>query len=207
MVLILLGFSRICLAQGEDNPFKVVLLKAKKGAVMVFAGKKHSLTLDIQGDAVKPAGQPNFVLVNEKIVQVSCIPIPGGKDASKCTIDQQQEILNGYVNYEMDYFKKELKLATGDLKKEWLVLQGRQYLLWYFDVPKQKVKGSGEVAKQTNFQVYMSAIWFDQILDINNPVLDGKDLSKAKALLIPIARTLKSYEGELDIEAFSKKLE
>lgn len=173
---------------------------------MVFAGKKHSFTLDIKGDSIKPSDQPNWVLINNSIVQATCVPLPGGKDASKCPLAQQREILNGYVDYEMAYFHEELKLVTKDVKKEWPVIGGRQFLLWYFDVPKQEVPGAEKVKRQTIRQVYLSEVWFDQVLDLNNALINNSDLEKAKAILYPIARSLKSSDGELDIAAYAKTL-
>jgi hypothetical protein len=202
-ILLLLFFSGF----SQTNEFKVALLKEKKGAVMVFAGKRHSFTLDIKGDSIKATDQPNYVSVDEMILQVACVPVPGGIDASKLPLEQQREALNGYVDYEMDYFRKELNLDIKDLKKEWLVIQGRQFLLWYFDMPKPTKKTTGDLTQKTARQVYLSGIWFDQVLDLNDALLDSRDLEKAKALLYPIARSLKSHEGELDIEAFAKTLE
>jgi hypothetical protein len=209
LLFITVTFATAAHPQGSDadSAFKIVLLKAKKGAVMVYSGKKRSFTIAIESDSISTTDSPNWLMIDNQIVQVNCIPIPNGADASKFTPEQQQQMLNGYVQYEMNYFQKELKLSITDLKKEWLTFGDRLFLLWYFDVPKQKVKGVEQPAKQTMRQVYLTTLWFDQVLDLYNALIDDTDLEKAKKMLYPLAKSIKSYKGELDIEAYAKTLE
>jgi len=114
--------------------------------------------------------------------------------------------LNSYVDYEMEYVTKELKLVTTNLKREWIDIHGRKFLLWEYEVPKQKVKGGEDVSDQAKAQLYVSTIWYDQVLDISSPVLQDMKEGDARTFVFAIAATLTSYEGELDMDGFYKKL-
>jgi hypothetical protein len=182
--------------------FKVTLhtWTDKKMGMLVFSGEKHSFTVVVRGDSVKSGGdgQTNFVVADNAIVQVSCVPMPDGVDASGYSVEQQKTVLNLYVNYEMDYFNKELKLTTPNPQRSWVVIKDRTYLIWQFDAPRKKETDEDETEKRVKHQIYFSTVWYDQVLDLNCPVMEDGSKEKSTALLYMVAQSLKSYEGKLE---------
>jgi hypothetical protein len=183
------GYSQ---SGGEDAPYHVSFSASKNGGTMRFSGPKNSLAIDIVGDTIQTTDQPNYLVVDNLIVQASMVPLPGGVDGSQQTVARQKEILSGYVGYEMDYFQKELKLATSGLKREWLTIGERTFLMWTFhlDPPKGgKTSGSGNTIIG---QIYLSVLWHDQVLDLNSALTDEKDAKRAKDLLQRMGGSIRS---------------
>jgi len=156
----------------------------------IFKGVGHSFFVVVEADSVKTEQYPNYISVKNQIVQCSAVPLPETNlDLAKLTLAQQKEGLSGYVDYEIDYFKNELHLQVQNLKKEWITINGKTWLLWCFDVPEQQATKKAAIpAKQ---QIYVSTICFNQVLDLNTPVLKGDSFTNAKALLKKLMATLK----------------
>jgi hypothetical protein len=57
-----------------------------------------------------------------------------------------------------------------------------------------------------NRQIYVSTLFFDQVMDLNAPVFHAGDAEKAKAILLRLAGTMKTYNKHLDLVAMEKKL-
>jgi len=179
----------------EVGDFKVTLLTKDKWVMLSFTGKSHSFTVEVTGNTIKPTTdeQPNYLLVDNALLLVSCVPMPDGTDASGYSADQQKTVLSSYADYEMNYFNNELHLVTRNLQKEWMVLEGRTFLLWQFDVPKQAVAGVDQGGKQAVHQLYLSTVWYDQVLDLNCPLMNDSEQTVAQKLLYKTAKSFKSY--------------
>ncbi|HEY4109330.1 hypothetical protein [Puia sp.] len=208
LVLVLSGFlANVCFSQNEA--FHIELLPAKKGAVLAFSGKKHSFTVHIASDSIKTTDVPTYFTIDNQILQISCVAVPNGADLGNYNKDQQKTTLDSYADYELEYFQKELKISIKNLKREWVIIQNRLYLIWQYDVPAQKIgklKGE-ELKQQITHQIFLSAIMHDQILDLNTPMFNANDPVKARKLLDDIAGSLKIFDKELDIPALAKTLE
>ena len=55
-------------------------------------------------------------------------------------------------------------------------------------------------------QVYLSTLFFDQVLDLNIPIFSLNDFARAKDLLVRLANSLKVYNKHLDLALLSKQL-
>jgi hypothetical protein len=179
----------------EVGDFKVTLLTKDKWGMLSFTGKSHSFTVELTGNTITQTtdAQPNYLLVDNALLLVSCVPMPDGADASGYSADQQKTVLSAYADYEMNYFKDELHLVTRNLQKEWLVLQGRTFLLWQFDVPQQAVASVNQGGRQAVHQLYLSTVWYDQVLDMNCPLMNDSEQTAAQTLLYKTAKSFKSY--------------
>lgn len=191
-----------CYSQTEA--FHIQLLQAKKGGLLAFSGKKHSFTLNIARDSIRTTDAPNYFTVDNQIFQVSCVPVPNDADLSSYNKDQQKTTLDSYADYELEYFQKELKMTVKNLKKEWVVINDRLFLLWQYDVtPKIAPK---DLTEQVTHQIFMSAIFHDQILDLNTALIRTNSTQSARQLLYDVAGSLKTYEKQLDISMLTKEL-
>jgi len=114
------------LAYSQDNykaeSFKAALLQTKTGAMVAYNGEKHSFTIDIIGDTIKPTEHPNFVIVDNRILQSSIIPFQTKLDFKNMNEDSQKKNLLGYMKYELDYDKEQLNSKDLNEKYEFVTL-------------------------------------------------------------------------------------
>jgi hypothetical protein len=173
------------------------LLTGKKKSLIAYAGEGHSFTLEVTSSA-KLSDIPGFITVNKQILQATLVPIDKSISLNNLTPAREQDILTGYMNFELAYYKKKLHQDYSNLTTQWITLQNRIFLVWYFDIPQNQ--------KLISHQIYVSTIFYDRIMDLNAPVFQPGDAGKAKALLLRLAGTIKTYESNLDLKALQKKL-
>jgi hypothetical protein len=173
------------------------LLTGRKKSLIAYAGQGHSFTLEIAPTA-KPSDVPGFITINKQIFQSTLVPVDKSIDISSLTPAREQDILTGYMNFELSYYKKKLHQNYSNLSTQWITLQNRIFLVWFFDIPQDQ--------KLISRQIYVSTIFYDRILDLNAPVFHPEDAGKAKALLLRLAGTIKTYDTHLDLKALQKKL-
>jgi hypothetical protein len=173
------------------------LLSGKKKSLIAYSGQGHSFTLEVAPTA-KLSDVPGFITVNKQILQSTLVPIDKSIDLNNLTPAREQDILTSYMNFELSYYKKKLHQNYSNLTTQWITLQNRIFLLWYFDIPQNQ--------KLISHQIYVSTIFFDQIMDLNAPVFQPNDVGKAKALLLRLAGTIKTYDTHLDLTALQKKI-
>src|ERR1700760_277706 len=160
------------------------LLSGKKHSLIAYAGPKHSFTMDVPtGRPVKPSDVPGFITIDKQILQSTLVPIDRSINISALTPDKEKTVLLKYMNYELDYYRKKLKQKYNNLQTEWVTLQGRTFLLWYFDMPQNY--------KLVSKQIYVSTLFYDQVMDLNAPVFKTDDWGKARTLLLKLAGTLR----------------
>lgn len=183
---------------GPDGEEHAGLLTGKHHSLIAYAGKDHSFTLEIGAYTAKPSDIPGFLTIDKQIVQSTLVPVSESTGLHALTQEKEKELLLKYMNYELEFYKKKLKQHYNHLESEWLTLNGRLFLLWYFDMP--------ENYKLVSRQVYASTLFYNQVMDLNAPVFKSDDWGKARALLVKLAGTMKTYDHRLDLETLRKKL-
>jgi hypothetical protein len=174
------------------------LLLGKKRSLIAYAGQDHSFTLEVKAHTVKLSDVPGFVTIDQQIVQSTLVPVDPSFDLTHNSPAREQEILTRYMNFELAYYKKKLHQSYSNLQTDWVTLQNKIFLVWYFDMPKNN--------KLISRQIYVSTLFFDQVMDLNAPVFHAGDSEKAKAILLRLAGTMKTYDKHLDLVALGKKL-
>ena len=182
-----------------DEDVHARLLSGKKKSLIAYAGEYHSFTMEAAGREVKPSDIPGFITIDKQIIQSTLIPVDKSIDLSRPDPSREKDILTKYMNYELGYYKKKLRQDYSHLQTEWVTLQGRLFLVWYFDMPKNY--------KLVSRQVYFSTLFFDQVMDLNAPIFKAGDFARAKALLARLASSMKTYDRKLDLVAMQKKLD
>lgn len=207
LLLFLLANSFLAFGQEDINneSFESKFVAQNGGGKVVFNGKSHAFSIDIVGKNVKlqgVAGTDNnqcFIDCDGEVIQTSWVPIPqpmpSAMHLSKLTKEQETEILSGYADYELDYFKSELKLKITDLKKEWLTINSKLYMVWYFDVKPLKTEHND--ADNIVRQIYFSTVCFNQVVDLNMPIEKIEHTKAGIELLKKVAATLKFYNNRL----------
>ena len=198
LTLFLLAASLSCFPQTRPaDDTHASLLSGKKRSLIAYAGAAHSFTLETSVTA-KPSDVPGFITIDRQILQATLVPIGKNIDLRHSSPAREQDLLTRYMNFELSYYKKKLHEDYTNLQTEWVTLQNHIFLIWSFDVPQND--------KLISRQVYVSTIFFDRIMDLNAPVFQSDDPEKAKALLLHLAGTLKTYDAHLDLKAMQKKL-
>jgi hypothetical protein len=210
LTLLLFILSAYSLAHAQQNinneSFTYKFSPGGSGADIFYLGKGHSFSLHLSGKLIKeqsPAGKANnqwLFVVDKNIIQTSLVPlpqpIPAKMHLGKLTKDETQEMLNGYVGYEMDYFDKELKLNPHNLYEKWDTVNSKLFLVWIFEFKAPNT----DTLKDITRQAYFSTVCFNQVLDINMPLTRNDDLGKTLDLLEKLAFTLKTYDRRLEIK-------
>ena len=181
---------------GED--VHATLLQGKHRSVLAYAGPTHSFTLDVPYKTTKLSDVPGFITIDKQIVQATLIPADKSSDRKLSGPSPEKETLLKYMNYELSYYKKKLKQNYTHLETEWITLQGRTFLVWYFNMP--------ENYKLVSRQVYVSTLFDDQVVDLNAPVFKADDWGKARTILVHLAGTMKTFDKHLDLQGLQKKL-
>ncbi|WP_210462223.1 MULTISPECIES: hypothetical protein [Rufibacter] len=184
-------------SRGATEKFKANLLPSKTGALLTYNGQEHAFTITMDADSVRPSDTPGIVYVNGMIVQAGLVPVPAGLYKDSLTDKRQFEILQAYVAYEMEYFKKDLNINHRDLEVYQGLFGGKPFVVWTFSMPK-----NDNIRKQ----IYISGICFNQTLSLNIPVRSEKDFEKSLELLTQMAKTVKEYDRPLDLNQLYKEL-
>jgi|SRR5450631_644180 len=196
LIISVLTASLMAIGQTDNHTeeFDFSYLPIKNGGRFLYNGTAHSFTLDIVSDSINTTDFPNYIKVNDRIFQTSIVPLPATKlNLNHLTNAQQKEALEAYMNYELEYFKNDLKLGYKNLRKEWMTINAKLWLIWIFDV--SRLKKDADLAEQVTGQAYASTICFNQILDLNMPLFQGDPYEKTKKLVIKLMGTLKTYNN------------
>jgi hypothetical protein len=192
--LSLISFSTLAQSDLYDEEFTLTYSATKTGGKFLYNGKQHSFTIDVTSDKIKPTEYPNYITVGGQIIQAAIIAVPPSNiDLKNISRAQQNVILEGYVQYELDYFKKELNMNYQNFKKEVVFIDARPWLVWTFDVPEMNI----EAAKKVKSQIYASTVCFNQVLTLNSPIMTGDDGAEAKKLLMKIMSSLKLHDKRM----------
>jgi hypothetical protein len=174
------------------------LLQGKRRSLIAYSGGGHAFTMEISGRSAKPSDLPGFITIDKQIVQSTLVPASQNIDLNYLTLNREKDILTKYMNYELAYYKKRLKQDYSNLQTEWLTLHGHIFLLWYFDMPKDY--------KLVSRQVYLSTLFYDQIMDLNAPLFSIDDYNRARELVVKLATSLKTYDKNLDLAVLARQL-
>ena len=197
--LVLLTIPFIVFSQkSEPEDVHARLIQGKHSSVIAFAGKDHSFTLDVPFKTTKPSDVPGFITIDKQIIQSTLVPADKAMNHSSTEAAKQKELLLKYMNYELAYYKKKLKQNYSNLQTEWITLKGRLFLVWYFNMP--------ENYKLVSRQVYVSTLFYDQVMDLNAPVFKTDDWGRARNILVKLAGTMKTFDKHLDLVALESKL-
>lgn len=184
-----LVFNFPCISQLPINQerFDLMFQESAHGYKWVYNGITHLFSIEINEEDVKQVKYPNDISINKQVIHTAATPIRDtSANLSKLSIARQKAMLTAYV------FKKAGKLAAQQLKKEWVTVNSKLWLLGsYYPVTKNPVRTK-------NKQLIVSTICFNQVLELNTTVTNEENLKKAKILLNQLMATLKLSNTPID---------
>lgn len=166
----------------------------KRFVELLYCGNKSHFTVRIDGKKIEEVelegetditNNKHFIAVDNTIIQSTIIPIPN--HLKKFTSTDEAKVLDGYLAYELEYIKNELRANISDALMMPGNLQSRKYILWKYKLTDNIKINDGETAKG---QIYLSSVCFDQILTVGIPILDLSMENKYKRKLVNIARRI-----------------
>jgi hypothetical protein len=174
-------------AQYKAEDFRVALLEAEYGAMIVFNGQINSFSLKVEDKAVRRTNKPNFMSADSLLFQSIVIPFQEQRDFAGLTADEKKDLLLNYRLFEKEYVEEELHIKLKETV-EFIDINNQPFLYWSFKMPQEDTSVSQ--------QAYLITICFDQIVVLNGPVPKGKTAAPLKALFLKIAQTLDLNPGK-----------
>jgi len=185
----ILVFNFPCISQLPINQerFDLMFQESAKGHKWVYNGITHLFSIEINEKDIKQVKYPNDISINKQLIHTAATPIRDtSQNLSKLSISRQKAMLTAYVT------KKAGKLAAQQLKKEWVTVNSKLWLLGsYYPVTKNPVRTK-------NKKLMVSTICFNQVLELNTTVANEKNLNKAKILLNQLMATLNLSNTPID---------
>jgi hypothetical protein len=186
--------------QYKAEEFEAALLQAKYGALLVYNGQINSFSLRFEAKSIEPTNNPNFLIVDNILMQSSITPFTQELDFKNLDNETQKKYLTAWRAYEKKWVEEQLKFKLTE-KEEFIDISNRPFLYWTYDMSKDKNKDS------VDKQVYVVTICFDQLLILSGPVEKGKKEETIKEKLLTIAKTLTLYRNQTqDIEKLYHEL-
>lgn len=192
VLLVLPGFL-------NAQSFTKVLLKTKTGALIVYNSSTRGFSIQVRADSIRSLEQSDFMELDGVLFQTALVPIPLDQVFDTLTLVQQRAVLKGYLASELKYFDGELHMTVHQLQTSYVMLGGHLFLRWSFNVAPG--------AHQARGQVYYSTVVFDQVLDLNTPLLRHSDtFATCNALLARVARSLRLSQAPIDLDRVYEEL-
>lgn len=167
----------------NDEPQLSFVQKEKSGDFNI-TWNNHRAGFTIEAKEIKEMEHKGFLKVDGQVVQFVSIKIPSNMDLTNLTPEKMKPILEGYVQYEMQYFKGELKLDISELASDFTTINDKFFIKWKF-----KVK-SKERDANVHHQVYYTTICWDRVVSLNSPITDKDNLKQVEKRLEAIAKTI-----------------
>jgi hypothetical protein len=117
-----------------------------------------------------------FIEIDGQIIQLNILEVDGvTKKMMRKDTAFERTILTKHSEYEMNYFRKDLGLKIINPENQWVNVNGRGWLIWYFKLGNVPKKGQN----QFELQLYATTLVGDKIIFINAPMLKNTDFGES----------------------------
>lgn len=188
VVVLFLFFGQELFAQTSAENFRSIFFKKRNGGQIVFSGNSHSLTIDIDSTEIRSTDRPGSIIVGNKMLQYELVA-----DTMLYKSTDPKDHLTTFLKARLSYAKHQLKQHYTNSGHDWLVINNKTWLVWYYNLPGEY----GSLIRQIN----LSTACFSHILNLT--VFSNVD---DKAMLTQIAQTLKQNDFKIDFDARFKEL-
>jgi hypothetical protein len=188
-LLTLFSFLFICSVNAQTAfsgvDFSLKLSSSDKGTIINYKDSSLSMKFQLTQRAVQV--KDNFLTVDSQLIQITTLAVDGfQKNLNTLNDSEQKEFLSNYSDYELDYFKNELKLEIINPNNQWVAAGSRKWFIWYFRVGNLDVK----LTKKVQIQLFASTIVGGKVLTINAPTMVDGDFRKAGLIVNQIMESL-----------------
>lgn len=176
--------------------YEQALIESETGAYFIFTNDSNSFVIHLDTASVETLGDGSKFLVlvdNKWTLQLFTIGYQNPNNKDITDLDVQKSFLLQYMNYELNYFKDEVKMNIENQKAGWGPVGNKHFLLWHFETPEYPT-----IQKQ----IYLSTICFDNFLNINIPLTNDQTFDDGVNFLERVAENMILHNHPTDIEEF-----
>lgn len=198
--LLLLALPSVCAAQTDDG---IAAIKAPDGYVLVWNQPGSHFTLTIKGKDVQTESR-EYVLfkVDQMFFQVQAVAIRKFMKETAKGKAEETAILMAHRDWESDYLQNTLKKKFTVQTVVKKLRDGRDALLWRYDMPELPP----EMHSTAKAQVYLSVVCGNHVILLNSAVEGLKTEAMAQALLLDTIATLQTSVTPIDVQEVRKTI-
>lgn len=177
------GISQITFSNIDS---KLKYNTSSTGTDLFCNGSAFSFKFKLTSNSIRILNN-NLISVDSQVIQIALLKVDSLKNGfNNLTIQQEQQLLTDYSNYELNYFAQDLKVEIINPNSQWVNTKSRKWLVWYFRVGSVPTT----VENKTAIQLFASTIIGNKILDINAPISTDGDFTKASLIVNELMETL-----------------
>lgn len=172
---ILLSFQFYAQIVFKDPSYDVSI--ASNGKVIELSAEKINVRFPSKRQPkIINQGTNKFLEIDGQIIQMNILEVDGiTKKMMRKDTAFERTILTKHSEYEMNYFRKDLGLKIINPENQWVIVNGRGWLIWYFKLGNVPKKGQN----QFELQLYATTLVGDKIIFINAPMLKNTDFGES----------------------------
>ena len=172
---ILLSFQFYAQIVFKDPSYDVSILS--NGKVIELSAEKINVRFPSKRQPkIINQGTNKFLEIDGQIIQLNILEVDGiTKKMMRTDTAFERTILTKHSEYEMNYFRKDLGLKIINPENQWVIVNGRGWLIWYFKLGNVPKKGQN----QFELQLYATTLVGDKIIFINAPMLKNTDFGES----------------------------
>ncbi|MEO7210183.1 MAG: hypothetical protein ABIY35_04490, partial [Chitinophagaceae bacterium] len=182
----LVFFNCVCGQINYSNlDFTLKTIPQKNGIDIFGIASSLSVKFTLGEQSIKLQG--NIILVDSQPIQIIPIAISDlKKSLLNLDIDEQQQLLNDYSKYEIDYFSNKLGIEVLNKQSQWVDTKSRYWFIWYFQVGNVSAK----VDKKAVIQLFATTVIDDKILVLNAPIMQNSNFVKMALIVNQMMESL-----------------
>lgn len=172
---ILLSFQFYAQIVFKDPSYDVSILS--NGKVIELSAEKINVRFQSKRQPKLIKQESNkFIEIDGQIIQLNILEVDGiTKKMMRTDTAFERTILTKHSEYEMNYFRKDLGLKIINPENQWVIVNGRGWLIWYFKLGNVPKKGQN----QFELQLYATTLVGDKIIFINAPMSKNTDFGES----------------------------
>ena len=172
---ILLSFQFYAQIVFKDPSYNVSILS--NGKVIELSAEKINVRFQSKRQPkIINQGTNKFLEIDGQIIQLNILEVDGiTKKMMRTDTAFERTILTKHSEYEMNYFRKDLGLKIINPENQWVIVNGRGWLIWYFKLGNVPKKGQN----QFELQLYATTLVGDKIIFINAPMSKNTDFGES----------------------------
>ena len=172
---ILLSFQFYAQIVFKDPSYDVSILS--NGKVIELSAEKINVRFPSKRQPkIINQGTNKFLEIDGQIIQMNILEVDGiTKKMMRKDTAFERTILTKHSEYEMNYFRKDLGLKIINPENQWVIVNGRGWLIWYFKLGNVPKKGQN----QFELQLYATTLVGDKIIFINAPMSKNTDFGES----------------------------
>ncbi|WP_196885056.1 hypothetical protein [Aureivirga sp. CE67] len=183
-------------------------MKGKNDIIYIDNSPGTHFTINFPGDSLKPSNIPNSVVIGEDNIQFLKKRYTSDQYTNQSGVKKEIELLEYYMNYELDYLEKEVfEKDIVNEKEVFLNNSGKRFLLWYYEMPEIASPEGVEIIDPVTANLFLNFISNDYLIGVNFSVFKSEDKKAKIEKLKSIANTVNIFGGPIDENALWYKID